>query len=198
MGATAQAFHDKARQLFDLAQVQQLLEWDQEVMMPPRGLDQRAQQVASLASAVHARATDPSFGDLISRLEQDPELDAQERADVREARRAFDRATKVPAQLVEARAEACSLAQAAWEEARAGNDFSLFLPSLARVVSLTRELADAVGGGSRYDALLDEYEPGMTDARLQEVFAALKARLLPLLDAVQGASRKPDKALLVR
>ena len=198
MSEPRRAFYDKARQLFDLTQVQQLLEWDQEVMMPPGGLNQRAHQLAALASAIHARSTDPAYGDLIARLEADASLDEAERADVREARRVFDRATRVPVRLMEERAEACSLAQAAWEAARAENDFAAFRPYLERVVALTREMAEALGGSTRYDALLEDFEPGMTEVQLRGVFADLKARLVPLIEAIQGASRRPDTSILAR
>lgn len=198
MPTPLQRFYDQARPTFDLAQVQQLLEWDQEVIMPRKGLGQRAHQIAALASAVHARQTDPAYGELISELEAQADLDEVVRADVREARRAFDRAVKVPARLVAARAEACSLAQAAWEEARPRNDFASFQPHLERVVALSRELGAAIGGDHPYDALLEDHEPGMTEAQLRSIFTELKARLLPLLDAIRGASRRPDPSILTR
>jgi carboxypeptidase Taq len=198
MPARLQQFYAQAHQLFDLTQAQQILEWDQEVIMPAKGLEQRAHQLSALASVIHGKGKDPAYGDLIAALEDSDDLDEWARADVREARRAFDRATKIPARLVEERTEACALAQAAWEVARARNDFGAFQPYLERVVVLTRELAEAIGGDNRYDALLDEFEPGMTEAQLRLVFADLKARLLPLLDALRGASRRPDPSILSR
>lgn len=191
-------FYEKARQIFDLVQVQQLLEWDQEVIMPSRGLEQRAHQLAALATVIHEKQKAPGFGDIIAGLEAVEGLEDSVQADVREARRTFERATKIPTRLVEERAGACALAQAAWEAARSANDFASFRPHLERVVTLTQELAEAIGGANRYDALLADYEPGMTEARLRVIFTDLKARLLPWLDAVKGASRKPDLALLSR
>jgi len=191
-------FYAHARQIFDLTLVQQTLEWDQEVIMPPKGLEQRAHQLSALAAAVHGRMKDPAYGELIAGLEALDDLDERVRSDVREARKAHDRATKIPVRLVEERAAACALAQAAWEAARPRNDFASFRPHLERVVALTREQAEALGGANRYDALLEDYEPGMTEAQLRTVFADLKDRLLPLLDAVRGASRRPDAALLAR
>lgn len=198
MAEQLRMFYEKARQIFDLVQAQQTLEWDQEVIMPSRGLDQRAHQLAALATVIHEKQKAPGFGDIIAGLEAAEGLEDPVQADVREARRAFDRATKIPTRLVETRAGACALAQAAWEAARPANDFASFRSHLERVVTLTQELAEAIGGTNRYDALLADYEPGMTEARLRVIFTDLKARLLPLLDAVKGASRKPDLALLSR
>lgn len=192
-----QQFYAHAHQIFALSQAQQALEWDQEVLMPPKGLPQRAQQLSTLASVVHGMTQDACYGDLIAELERS-ELDELTRADLREARRAFERAKKIPPRLVAERAEACSLAQAAWESARPRNDFASFRPCLERVVALTREQADAVGAATRYDALLEDYEPGMTEGRLRTIFGDLKARLLPLLDRIRGASRTPDPTILNR
>jgi carboxypeptidase Taq len=198
MSESLNLFYDKTRRILDLSLAQQALEWDQEVIMPPKGLQQRAHQLSALASAVHDGLTDPALGDLIGKLEADPGLDDLARADVREARRSFDRAAKIPGRLVAERVEACSLAQAAWEQAKPRNDFAAFRPHLERVVALTRELADALGGGNRYDALLEDYEPGMTEARLRVIFDDLKVRLVPLLAAIRGAGRSPDPAILSR
>ena len=198
MSRTTIPFYQKARRIFDLTQARQALEWDQKVVMPPRGVTQRAQQLAALAEVTHGQSTDPAFGDLIADLEASPDLDDRVRADVREARRAFDRAVKIPARLVAERAEACALAETAWESARARNDFAAFRPHLERVLALTRELASGLDPAHPYDALLDEYEPGMAEAQLRAVFADLKARLLPVLEAVRGAAQQPDPACIAR
>ncbi len=191
-------FYEKVRTVADLSFAQQALEWDMQVMMPRKGTPQRAAQVAAVATLAHARMTDPELGDLIAALEADGSLGEAERADVREARRGYDRSVKLPERLVAERARAVALSHAAWEEARPKNDFAGFLPHLETVVRLTREVAEAVGTANRYDALLDEYEPGMTEAELREVFGDLKSRLLPLLDAIRGAPRRPDPSVLHR
>lgn len=191
-------FYDRARQIFDLTLAQQALEWDQEVMMPAQGADQRAHQLAALATVVHEKLTDPAYGGLIDAFEASRDLDERARADVREARRARERAVRVPGRLVAERTEACARAQAAWLEARPRNDFAAFRPHLERVMDLTRELAEAQGMPSPYDALLDEYEPGMTEARLRPLFDDLRRRLVPLLERIRGASRRPDPAPLAR
>lgn len=192
------AFYERARQIFDLAQAQQALEWDQEVMMPPKGGAQRAHQLATLATAAHEKVVDPAFGEWIEGLEAVADLDERTRADVREARRGRDRAVRIPARLVAERTEACALAQAAWVEARRASDFASFRPHLEKVLGLTREIAEALGTPNRYDALLDEYEPGMTEAFLAILFDGLRARLVPLLERIRGASRQPDATVLVR
>jgi carboxypeptidase Taq len=196
MSEALQAFYAIAHQVQDLTLVQQLLEWDQEVVMPLKGAAQRAHQLAAVATAIHEKLTDPRYGECIATLESVNDLDETAKSDIREAKRAWSRAMKIPAPLVAARTEACSLAQSVWVQARPRNDFAGFLPHLEQVVRLTREVADAVGTANRYDALLDDYDPGMDEAQLRILFRDLKAQLLPLLDAVKGASRKPDESIL--
>lgn len=191
-------FYERMHRIFDLSQAQQLLEWDQEVMMPAWGLTQRSHQLGSLAAIIHRLITDPVLMEHIQALTEQRGLDATAQADVREARRVCERAGRIPERLVTARTEACSLAQAAWSAARTQSDFAIFQPHLEHVVALTREMAEALDMPNRYDALLDEYEPGMTEAKLRILFSELREKLLPLLDAVRGSAHPPSADILHR
>ena len=141
--------------------------------------------MALLARLTHEMATAPAIGELLSAVEgtdltRDPDSDAA--VNVREIRRAYDRAVKLPQRLVEELARVTSLAQQVWQEARKADDFAAFRPSLEKIVALKREEAQAVGYKSvPYDALLDEYEPGADTAEITRVFAALRQDLAPLV-----------------
>jgi carboxypeptidase Taq len=192
-------FYEKCRTIHDLQEIQQFMEWDQQVMMPRKGAEQRGYQQEALATAVHARLTEPGLGELLAELAANTHLSLDLAADVREARRAYERAVKIPGRLVAERARVCALAQTAWEEAKNRNDFAAFRPHLDAVLKVTRETARAIGGNKNlYDALLDEYEPGMTEAELKVTFADLRDRLVPLLDKIRGASKKPSQEPVTR
>ena len=198
MANEVERFTQKCRAIHDLQEVQQLLEWDQQVMMPRKGAEQRSYHLATMAALTHARITDPEFGDLIETLASRLDLEEDLRADVREARRAWERAVKIPEALVAERARACSLAQVAWEEARRDDNFGAFEPYLTKVLALTRETAAAIGTANPYDALLDDFEPGMTEEALKAIFSELRDRLVPLLDKIKGASDRPTQEVLKR
>jgi carboxypeptidase Taq len=198
MNETKQRFYARCLEIHDLQEIQQLLEWDQQVIMPRKGAEQRANQQAALAALAHRRLADPAFGELLSGVEDGAAGDEDLAADAREARRAYDRAVKIPEALVAERAKACALAQVAWEEAKPRDDFASFEPHLAKVLDLTRRVAEAVGTENRYDALLDEYEPGMTEAELKVLFSDLRGRLVRLMDKLLGASRRPSQEVLRR
>jgi len=179
-----------------------VLGWDQQTYMPANGADLRGEQMALLAALAHQKFTDPKVGDLLAAVEasdvtRDP--DAPEAANVRELRRGYDRATKLPQALVEELARVTTQAQQVWQTARAKNDFPAFRPWLEKVVALKRQEAAAVGFVDHpYNALIDEYEPGTTVADLKVLFAGLTRDLVPLVRAVADSPKKPDRSILER
>ncbi|HET6575655.1 MAG TPA: carboxypeptidase M32 [Fimbriiglobus sp.] len=177
-----------------------VLGWDQQTYMPKAGAPLRGDQLALLASLAHEKATDPRFGDLLAAVEASkPGPDSIEAANARELRHTYDRATKIPKRLVEELARVTTLAQQAWQEARASNHFPAFRPLLEQVLALKREEAQAVGYKDHpYDALLDEYEPGATAAEVKQVFAELSKELAPLIRKVADSGKKPRADVLRR
>ena len=178
-----------------LSQVAGRLGWDQETVMPRGAAPQRAEEIAALESVLHARRTDPRLGEWIAAAEAG-DLDETARGNLRHIRRAHARAARVPAALAAEIARTTSLAQGVWAEARRNEDFDAFVPMLATVLRLRREEASAIGGGDAdlYDVMLDDYEPGATDAQLSAMFGALRPRLVALRDAILG---KPVPAPLM-
>jgi carboxypeptidase Taq len=176
-----------------------LLSWDQETMMPPRGVEHRSRQLALLARLAHQAATDPVIGELLAVCESDRELTADPLSipavSVREIRRHYDRATRLPAALVEELAQVTSLARQEWAEARQASDFARFRPWLERVVTLKRRAAECYGWGAQgepWDALAEGFEPGCTARGVAEVFTPLRPRLAELaarIAAKAGADR---------
>lgn len=169
----------------DLHDTLSLLQWDQQTYMPEGGGDGRAEQIATLSRLAHERATEPELGRLLEELEPKADPETDDGALVRVALRDFRRATRLPAELVEATARATALAEPAWAAARAASDWSRFAPHLEPIVELTRRTADAYGWDDHpLDALLDLYEPGLTRARMAELFAGLRGELVPMVRAV--------------
>lgn len=177
-----------------------LLSWDESTYMPRDGGEHRGEQMALLARLGHEMSTHPRVGELLDALRvAEANLDPIQAANVREIRRGYERAVKVPVALVEELARVTTTAQGVWREAKHKSDFALFRPHLERIVALLRDKADAIGHtGNRYDALLDEYEPGATAEQVTRVFASLRAELVPLLQAIAASGRIPDASLLTR
>ena len=167
-----------------LGQVAGLLSWDQEVMMPANGTEQRAEQAGAMSGVLHARRTDPKVGDWLAAIDADA-LDPVGQANVREIRRSFDRAGRVPADLARDLASTTARSQRIWAQARADEDVGAFLPTLKQVVALTRERAQALADdGNVYDALLPDFEPGTTADEIATIFDRLRSGLTALRERV--------------
>jgi carboxypeptidase Taq len=180
------------RETATLASAGAVLAWDHETYMPPKGAALRGEQMAALSAIVHERRTSSRAGELLAACEANPELraDADAAANLRALRRDFNRATRLPTSLVRSFAQTTSRAMHEWRKAREAGNFGVFAPWLQEVVDLNRERAEALGvpdGGEAYDALLEDYEPGMTTAEIRRTFDALRAGLAPLIREVAAA-----------
>ncbi len=200
--APAAALDDLKRRLnliSDLGAAQGLLSWDQETQMPPDAARVRGLQMASLAGLSHQMFISDETRALLDAAEQSGTANEIDADLLRVTRRDYDKATKLPTAFVEELTQARSEAHHAWIKARAENDFAHFAPHLSRVLDLTRRYAELTGqGGHPYDALLDDYEPGMKTAQVREMFADLRERTLPLLGKIVAAGDATDYGVLSR
>lgn len=184
------AYSDLAHRLSELStltEIEGLLHWDQEVCMPDGATGARGRQMATIGVVRHERATSDDLGKLLTELDAHAALKPIERANVREARRAYDLAKGLPAALVHQWGEATVKAHGSWVAARAASDFSLFADDLQHLVDLARAKAKAIDPTRpTYDVLIDNFEPGMTMDRLDEVFAELRDFLVPFLAKIRA------------
>ena len=195
--ASYQLFIERVKEIHKIGAIQGHLGWDQETIMPPKGAQARSEILSWLAKEQHARVTDPDFGEMITQLENSAVLDENQLANVRELRRRYDKAVKLPSDFVAKYALARSQALVAWQEARAASDFAMFQPHLEKLVEMTNQKIDYYGiETTRYDVLLDEYEFGMKVSDYDPLFAGLKSRLVPLLQNIMEAKKiNPDPTL---
>jgi carboxypeptidase Taq len=187
---------ERLREIAVWGSINATLGWDQEVMMPPAAAALRGDQAAVLGEFIHQRRTAPELGELIARCEADAETmaDPDAAANLRNLRRDYDRATRLPTDLVREMAETTTRAMHAWREHRETSDFAGFAPWLEKLVGLNRRTAECLGvpeGGEMYDALLESYEPGMRAAELDRVFRELRAGLVPLIRELRENGRAP-------
>ncbi|HSI40136.1 MAG TPA: carboxypeptidase M32 [Xanthobacteraceae bacterium] len=177
-----------------------ILQWDSDAMMPKGAAGTRSESMALLRVLRHDMAIAPQIGDWLAEAEQDDGLDAWQRANLREMAREWTVQTALPADLVEASSKAISVCEMAWRQARAESDFASLLPSLAEVLRLQREAGAAKGerlGLTVYDALLNDYEPGGSSAKIDALFDDLAAFLPGFTeDALAAQARGPEPAPL--
>ena len=178
----------RVAELADLRALDSLATWDQLVMMPPEGAEQRGAQLGTLTRISHDRATDPEIGAWLAELE-DEDLEPFEADIVRLARRDWERASRVPSDLAAELSRAHVEGHERWRAARAADDFAGFAPALARNVELAREYGACVAedGAGVYEALIYDYDWGLRTDELRRLFAALGERLAPLVEEARGA-----------
>lgn len=177
-----------------------ILQWDQEIVMPKGAVAQRSRQMATISVVHHERLSSPELARLVDQLVGDRGLDEIQAANVREAKRDLQRSTSLPEALVRRWSETTVLAHDIWVEARKADDFKSFEPVLGDLVELAKQRAAAINPQMpAYDVLLDEFEPGITQAVLDPLFAELKAFLLPMIAQVRARTAQgglPDTAWL--
>ena len=195
-----QKLHARFREAALFRSTAGVLGWDQETFLPPAGVAWRAEQLASLSGHCHRLTTAPEIGGWLDEAAATTTAtDSTHTAatNIRGWKRAYDKATKLPVSLVEEWSRTTSIAQNVWAEARKQSDFTVFQPHLEKLVSLARQKADAWGWQAcRYDALLDEYEPGARSTEIAATFAALGPQISAMVQpATEKAARFPKSLL---
>jgi len=188
----------RSRQIALLSTAAETLTWDLETGMPPKALDFRAEQLSHFGGQKHRLFTAKLVGDWIAACEQQGFTPgSEEAANLREWRRLYDRATKLPANLVEKFERTRAHARAAWKEARQRSEFKLFKPHLQKLLELNRRRANCWGfEDSPYDALLAEFEPGARSAHIRTLFGELRPAIGSILAAAVERSAAVPPALL--
>lgn len=180
-----------------LDSVASMLYWDHHVMMPRKGLNQRAEAVALIDRMSHDQMVLPEFVENVNRVFDDREaLGEDHQAMLREIKRSVDMATRVPGDLVEAISRHASHSNAAWVEAREKSDFTHFAPFLEKMIDLRVEQSHALGFSEHpYDAMIDRFEPFADESYISSVFDDLKEKLVPFVKKITAQPRK-SKSLI--
>lgn len=186
--------------LADLRNVSQLLDWDQQTMMPPRGAAARAETLSTVHRISHDMFVSDQTGRLLEAAEAQLDGASPESDDaslVRVVKRRWEKARRVPSDLTADLARAASIGQQAWTVARRESDFAGFVPYLERNFELVRRYIDCFDDlDCAYDALLDDFEPGARTAEVARLFDQLGSELLALIAAVSEHSDRVDDAFL--
>jgi carboxypeptidase Taq len=183
-------------ELTDLRNATQLLGWDQQTMMPPRGAPARAESLATLNRISHELFVDSETGRLLDAAERQldgSEPDSDDARLIAVTRRRWEKARRVPSDLAADLARAGSIGQEAWAEARRNSDFGAFVPYLRTNIELARRYVECFDRfDCAYDALLDDYEPGMKTVQVATLFEQLKSELVPMIATISLHSDRVD------
>lgn len=197
---------DKLRQLkahlqeiTDLNLVNSLLNWDQSTYMPPGGAKARGRQSALIARLSHKKQTDSALGRLLDDLspyEKDLPYDSDEASLIRVARKDYERAAKVPTELMETFYKHTAESYEAWTKARPENDFATMTPYLEKTLELSRQYAECFPGYDHIaDPLIANSDEGMKANDVRATFSALRDELIPLVQEIKDQELVDDRCL---
>ncbi len=194
--------HHRIGEVFDLRSSAAVLEWDQQVNMPPGGSQGRASQLSTLSRLAHESFTSDALGQALEGAAGESaglDPDSDDARLVRKVRRDYDKARRVPAEFVAEFSQVTSLAQDAWVKARPANDYAAFRPHLEKVFSMRRAYAEFFAPYTHvYDPLLDDFEHGLTMQQVKAIFDELRPRQVALVQAIGERGRAVDNRLLTR
>ncbi len=179
-----------------------LLSWDKDVMAPKKGRSIFANAIGTLSTENFKLTVSEEMGSLLEELskpEVNATLDEVTKAIVRERKRDYDKSKSIPAELYNEFVVLTNNAGVAWAEAREKNDFSIYQPFLEKIVAMRKQFAEIVGyEGHPYNALLDDFEPGLTVDTLTPLFAQLREKSIELLNRIQASPHQPRKDIFSR
>ncbi|MGE3799238.1 MAG: carboxypeptidase M32, partial [Thermomicrobiales bacterium] len=188
MSTSVRALRERMGTIADLRSASALLSWDQLTIMPIQGGAERAHQIKTVEQLAHQMLIDSETGRLLEQAEKDIAAGGGteiETALVRVTRHDYDRASRVPGELIGEIAKAAADGYAVWTEARSNADYSAFLPALERNIELRMRYIDCFEpADSPYDVLVEDYEQGLTSAEITRIFESLKPRLHSLVERV--------------
>jgi carboxypeptidase Taq len=183
----------------DLTKAAGLLFWDQRVMMPPGGSEARAEAVATVSRIAQERFIGDDVGELLEELrglEESSEYDSFEASLIRVTRHDYEKAARVPPELVGEMRRVSALALAAWGPAKAESNFEVLRPHLEANLELRHRYVQCFDPADEtYDVLLDDYEPNMKTAEVRQIFDQLKEELVPLIQEIADAGEIDDAFL---
>jgi carboxypeptidase Taq len=178
------------QKIADIKYASAVLQWDQETYLPKNGNDARGRQIATLNELAHEQFTDTKFGALLNELSAQENLTDKEKRNVQLSLEDFNKNKKLPSTFVRQMSEAINKSFHAWIQARKENNFTIFKNPLQEIINLKKQEADLLGYEKHpYDALMNDYDKGLTTTIVDELFADLRPQLSELLAKI---SAKPE------
>jgi carboxypeptidase Taq len=166
---------ERMKRLADLNAAAALMQWDQETHIPKMSFEARAKHLSGLLSFAHDYFIDEKTRSLLDRLmEQTDILDEVKALSVKRLFKDYQRKTKLPASLIEQISLQTSQTYVIWEEEKKNQTAVRYFSALDELLKLKKEEAYLLNEtGSIYTCMLEEYEPGMTEEKLNTLFDQL-------------------------
>jgi carboxypeptidase Taq len=178
-------YRNKLQQIADVKYAAAVLQWDQETYLPVKGNEARGRQLATLTSIAHQLFTDTTTENLINELISSSELTDQQHKNIELSAYDFNKSKKLPSSFVRKSSEVINKSFHAWIAARKENDFKIFENPLQDVIDIKKQEADLLGYEAHpYDALMNEYDRGLTVKETDRLFTGLSPAISEILNNI--------------
>jgi carboxypeptidase Taq len=196
MHALYNQYKTTLQKIADIKYASAVLQWDQETYLPKNGNDARGRQIATLNELAHEQFTDDKFGVLLNELSAQENLSDKEKRNVQLSLDDFNKNKKLPSTFVRQMSEAVNISFHAWIQARKENNFAIFENPLQEIINLKKQEAQLLGYEKHpYDALMNDYDKGLTTAIVDKLFTDLRPQLSALLEKI-AAKPQIDNSFL--
>ncbi|GAB2834231.1 carboxypeptidase M32 [Ferruginibacter profundus] len=183
-------YKTKMQKIADVKYASAVLQWDQETYLPPKGNTIRGKQIATLSEIAHQQFTDEKMGVLLKELAGKDDLSDAEKKNVELSLTDYTKATRFSSHFVRQLSETTNKSFHAWIQARKENAFAIFQQPLDDLIQLKKQEAEILGYEKHpYNALMNEYDKGLTVAITDKVFADLKPQLSVLLNTIKNKTQ---------
>ena len=174
-----------------------MLSFDGATVAPSATSANRAETLGILSEEMYKLSTGEETVKLLDELHAHlDELDFKHRRIVEVMHKDIEDMRKIPMEEYIAYQKLCVEAEDIWQKAKNTNDFPLFAPYLEKLVDYTRRIAGYTRPGvPTYDALLDQYEKGLTRETCSKFFDSLRSTIVPLIHKIQQKPQVDDSFL---
>jgi carboxypeptidase Taq len=181
------AYKTKMQKIADVKYATAVLQWDQETYLPPKGNDFRGRQLATLSEIAHEQFTTEAMGAMLHELNSKDDLSYSQKRNVQLSLEDYDRNKKLSSEFVRKMSETVTITYHAWVKARNDNSFAAFQQPLHTLIDLKKQEADMLGYQHHpYNALMNDYDKGLTVATVDAIFSDLRPQLLSLLESIKN------------
>ncbi|MEJ7625278.1 MAG: carboxypeptidase M32 [Ferruginibacter sp.] len=197
--STAELYNNyktKMQHIADVKYASAVLQWDQETYLPLKGNAHRGRQIATLSEIAHRSFIDDKMGDILQELSSKEDLSDNEKKNISLSMEDYTRNKKFTPEFVRKMSETVNKSFHGWIEARKKNSFTFFKDILDEVIQLKKQEADIIGYKVHpYDALMNDYDKGLTVEITDKLFNSLQPALSEILENIKNKTQVDNSFL---
>ena len=198
MKETVEKFKNYIAKLNAYEHAMGIMYYDAETVMPKAASEHLGQTLGKLSEEHYKLVVAPELREILEKINSHKdEVDYVTRREAEEMLEDLLLTEKIPMDEYVAFQVELNAAQNAWHDAKVNDDYALFEPHLAKLIDYTIRFTKLQKPDMDvYDALLDRYEKGLTKAKLDEFFAGVRAKLVPIIKGIKENGKKIDDSFL--